>query len=104
MNYSDLIFSLLKLCNDLCLTPQGKTLHAISEWHHGYGMCKIGFGFHCFAEFSNFWLAKQFAGSFRRKRFEDYICKNGTLNTKNAEIANDELIMCIFKVIISDKQ
>ena len=36
------------------------TLHAISEWDHGYVMCKISFGFHCFAEFCNFWLAKQF--------------------------------------------
>ena len=36
--------------------------------------------------------------------FEDYICKNGTLNTKNAEIIIDELIMRIFKVVTSDKQ
>ena len=27
-----------------------------------------------------------------------------SVNTKNAEIINDELIMCIFKVVASDKQ
>ena len=46
----------------------------------------------------------ELASSFRCNEFEDYICKNGTLNTKNTEIINDELIMCIFKVIISDNQ
>ena len=30
-------------------TPEGKTRHATSEWDHGYVMCKIGLGFHCFA-------------------------------------------------------
>ena len=30
-------------------------------------------------------------------KFEDYICKNTNLNTKNAEITN-EVIMCIFNV------
>ena len=33
----------------------------------------------------------ELASSFR---FEDYICKNAKLNTKNAEITN-EVIMCI---------
>ena len=28
-------------------------------------------------------------------KFEDYICKNANLNTKNDEITN-EVIMCIF--------
>ena len=46
----------------------------------------------------------ELASSFRRNKFENYICKNGTLNTKNAEIINDELIVCIFKVVTSDKQ
>ena len=46
----------------------------------------------------------ELASSFRCNKFEDYICKNGTLNNKNAEIINDELIMCIFEVVISDKQ
>ena len=46
----------------------------------------------------------ELASSFRCNKFEDYICKNGTLNTKNAEIINDKLIMCIFKVVTSDKQ
>ena len=46
----------------------------------------------------------EFASSFRCNKFEDYICKNGTLNTQNAEIINDELIMCIFKVVTSDEQ
>ena len=47
------------------------------------------------------------ASSFRCNKFDDYICKNGTLNmlnTENAKIINDELIMCIFKVITSDEQ
>ena len=44
------------------------------------------------------------ASSFRCDKFKDYICKNGTLNTTKAEIINDELIMCIFKVVTSDKQ
>ena len=46
----------------------------------------------------------ELASSFRCNKFEDYICKNGTLNTKNAEITNDELIMCIFNVVTSNKQ
>ena len=33
--------------------------------------------------------------NFRCNEFEDYICKNANLNTKNAEITN-EVIMCIF--------
>ena len=37
------------------------------------------------------------ASSFRCYKFEDYICKNTNLNTKNAEITN-EVIMCIFNV------
>ena len=32
------------------------------------------------------------------------VCKNGTLNIKNAEIINDELIVCIFKVVTLDEQ
>ena len=32
------------------------------------------------------------------------ICKNGTLNTKNSEITSDELIMCIFNVVTSNKE
>ena len=40
----------------------------------------------------------ELASSFRCDKFEDYTCKNGTLNTKNAEIINDELIMYIFKI------
>ena len=50
------------------------------------------------------WQFSELANSFRCNKFEDYICKDGTLNTKNAEIINDELIMCIFKVVASDKQ
>ena len=38
----------------------------------------------------------ELASSFRCNKFEDYICKNSNLNTKNAEITN-EVIMCIFK-------
>ena len=34
----------------------------------------------------------EIASSFRCNKFEEYIWKNGTLNTKNAEIINDELI------------
>ena len=45
----------------------------------------------------------ELASSFRCNKFEDYICKNGTLNIKNAEIIN-ELIICMFKVVTSDKQ
>ena len=41
----------------------------------------------------------ELASNVRCNKFEDYICKNGTLNTKNAEIINGELIMCIFKSI-----
>ena len=50
------------------------------------------------------WKFSEIANSFRCDIFEYYICKDGTLNTKNAEIINDELIMCIFKVVTSDKQ
>ena len=46
----------------------------------------------------------ELASSFGCNRFEDYVCKNGTLNAKNAEIINDELVMCIFKVATPDKQ
>ena len=37
----------------------------------------------------------ELASSFRCNKFEDYICKNANLNTKNAEITN-EVIVCIF--------
>ena len=37
----------------------------------------------------------ELASSFRGNKFEDYICKNANLNTKNAEITN-EVMMCIF--------
>ena len=37
----------------------------------------------------------ELASSFRCNKFEDYICKNANLNTKNAEITN-EVIMCTF--------
>ena len=37
----------------------------------------------------------ELASSFRCNKFEDYICKNANMNTKNAEITN-EVIMCIF--------
>ena len=46
----------------------------------------------------------ELASSFRCNKFEDNICKNGTLNAKNNEIINDELVMCIFKVVTPDKQ
>ena len=46
----------------------------------------------------------ELASSFRCNKFEDPICKNGTMNNKNAEIMNGDLIMCIFKVVTSDKQ
>ena len=36
----------------------------------------------------------ELASSFRCNKFEDYICKNANLNTKNAEIT-DDVIMCI---------
>ena len=36
----------------------------------------------------------ELASSFRCNKFEDYICKNANLKTKNAEITN-EVIMCI---------
>ena len=39
----------------------------------------------------------ELASNFRCNKFEDYICKNVNLNTKNAEITN-EVIMCIFNV------
>ena len=39
----------------------------------------------------------ELASSFRSNKFEDYICKNANLNTKNAEVTN-EVIMCIFNV------
>ena len=43
------------------------------------------------------WKTKlsELASSFRCTKFEDYICKNTNLSTKNAEITN-EIIMCIF--------
>ena len=37
----------------------------------------------------------ELVSSFKCNKFEDYICKNANLNTKNAEITN-EVIMCIF--------
>ena len=40
-------------------------------------------------------MLSELASSFRYNKFEDYICKNANLNTKNAEIIN-EVIMCIF--------
>ena len=46
----------------------------------------------------------ELASGFRCNKLEDYICKNGTLNTKNVEIVNDELNMCIWKVVTPDKQ
>ena len=49
------------------------------------------------------WKFSELSSSFRCNKFEDYICKDSNLNTKNAEI-NDELIMCIFKVVTSDQQ
>ena len=39
----------------------------------------------------------ELASSFRCNKFEDHICKNANLNTKNAEITN-EVIMCIINV------
>ena len=36
----------------------------------------------------------ELASSFRCNKFEDYICINANLNTKNADIIN-EVIMCI---------
>ena len=39
------------------------------------------------------------ASSFRCNTFEDHICKNANLNTKNAEITN-KAIMCIFNAIV----
>ena len=50
------------------------------------------------------WTFSELASSFRCNKFEDIICKDGTLHTKNAEIINDELIVCIFKVVTSYKQ
>ena len=46
----------------------------------------------------------ELANSFRGDKLEDYISKNDTLNTKNAEINNDDLIMSIFSVVTSNKQ
>ena len=43
------------------------------------------------------------ASSFRCNKFEDYICKNANLNTKNAEITNYG-IMRIFNQVASNKQ
>ena len=37
----------------------------------------------------------ELASSFRCDKFEDHICKNANLNTKNAK-TNNEVIMCIF--------
>ena len=47
---------LIKLCGERHLRE--KLGIAISEWDYGYVMCKIGFGFHCFAKFCKFWLVK----------------------------------------------
>ena len=44
-------------------------------------------------------MLSELASSFRCNKFEDHICKNAHLNTKNAEIT-DEVIMCIFNVIV----
>ena len=41
----------------------------------------------------------ELASSFRCNKFEDHICKNANLNTKNAEIIN-VVIMRIFNAII----
>ena len=46
----------------------------------------------------------ELANTFRGDKLEDYISKNDTLNTKNAEINNDDLIMSIFSVVTSNKQ
>ena len=45
----------------------------------------------------------ELTSSFRCNEFDDYICKNANLNTKNAEITN-EVIMPIFNAVTSNKQ
>ena len=44
-------------------------------------------------------MISELASSFRCNKFEDHICKNANLNTKNAEITN-EAIMRIFNAIV----
>ena len=48
-------------------------------------------------------MLSEHASSFRCNKFEDYICKNANLNTKNAEITNYG-IMRIFNQVASNKQ